>query len=384
MTTSLPSFPSPFLSPPPLPTISSRHPTLSIPAQFDVYFTSLHSFLSSFTYKSTPGPEHTPNIQQIKSQPMRIICQTSNHIITNQLPIKCLEAVVIATQQTCLITNRRSSMKGREEEWRLTRMPLRFQSTCEGHRYWHIVLVLMVEWGDEVRFGAVSLSRHSPLSYRSMVHSSLSSLCSSFRAEYHRIGHRLLQLTLGLPFDSDPRSQRTQQWHFLSIPLTVTSTSADDQLFQPLPSPSDDTEELQVNRLLPLIAESDSVKAEWRVVSRVLDRYSVSAMVWLNEWRVNERSPSNAKPLTVLHPMVHWQQRTGQMVYEGGTRSAKGGSEKRRSTSDRERKVEGEVDEKERGWNGLHYTTATTSSDVVSSGVRGVISRPGSRTTFAI
>ena len=330
-----PHFPPPS-PPPPLPTLVSLHPTLSIHSHLDLYLTSLHSFLSSFTYKTTPGPEHTPFIQSIKSQPLRVVTHTAERIIAAHLPIKCLEAVVIAIHLTHTITGNR--------DWRLTRFPLRFHSTCSGHRYWHIVLLLQLTWvgftetaspsstprrgkagveGRGSRFAFISLSRHPPLSFSPFSHSSLSSLCTAIRAEYHRIGHHVLHVTVGLPLDGlSDRSKEPLHWHFLSIPLPAAQLDA----LPPLATAAvdvtekdgsergeEEAEDVAGQADSPCVVDSEAARMEWRTVRGILSRYSQYASAVSHQLRLNSRSPSNARPLPPLHPLVHWEPAAQQM-----------------------------------------------------------------------
>ena len=345
------------LSSPSWPAIAFHHSSLPLHARVDGYLRALHVFLSSFTYKTDAGPEHTPDVQRIKAQSMRVICQQAELIVQRRLPIKCLEAVVVALHLTAAITAPPLS----RPNWRLTRFPLRFHTACEEHRYWHILLVLELTWSDAGsghvavvggarpsacrRFGAVSVSRHPPLSFRPLEHASLSSLCSSLRDDYLRIGHRVVHVTVGLPVEEAARSKDSLDWHFLSVPLAAAKE--DDRSRQPQPLSRDEAEEASIDgeegeasdelpmaRPLSPLAEGAEAAEEWRRACRVLDRYALHAHALLHALRVNRRRPSMARPLPPLHPLVHWEPRTQQLLYtpppeigkdvRGGTLSGKG------------------------------------------------------------
>ena len=247
-------------------------------------------------------------------------------------------------------------------DWQLTRFPLRFHSTCNGHRYWHIVLVLQLTWrgfteasppstprraqgvgeGWGSRFAAISLSRHPPLSFSTFSHPSLSSLCTALRAEYHHIGHHVLHITVGLPIDNvSDRSKEPLHWHFLSIPLP--SAQCDALLLSPTDmapdfneeDESEDTEAGDVQRQgePTIVKESEAVQSEWKVVRGILSRYSQRAKAVSHQLRLNACSPSIARPLPLVHPLVHWEPGTQQMrvVYKEKGKSLVGGKEANRA-----------------------------------------------------
>ena len=342
-----PALSSPPALPPSYAALVAQHPSRSVHEHFDAYLLALHSFLSSFTYKSSPGPEHTPDIQSIKAQPIRAICQTAQRIVRARLPLKCLEATVVALHLSFAIPPHAS--------YSLTRMPLRFLSTCAGHRYWHIVLALQLTWegfglraergagaregGWASRWAAISLSRHPPLGLCGFVHPSLSSLCTSLHGEYQVIGHAVLRLTVGLPVNEDERSRAPLHWHFLSLDLPKAAHSTRPQPSEGAQGEAEDEaeaegEELQVGAT-PVV-DSEAEQAEWKVVRGVLDRYALRASALLQRMRLNGRSPSTARPLPPLHPLVHWEPRSQQLQYTG--RKARQGRE---ATDGKSRQVAG-------------------------------------------
>ena len=327
---------------PPLPSLASllaQHPSRSIHSLLDAHLLSLHSFLTSFTYKSSPGPEHTPAIQSIKSQPMRAISLATQHILHARLPIKCLEATVLALHLTPLPPPHPS--------YAIRRFPLRFRSTCAGNNYWHILLAIQLTWdgfepppGRQLtgrsgaaatwgsRWGVVSLSRHAPLGYRALEYPTLSALCEALRAEYQLIGHQVVGMTVGLPMEEGERSREPLHWHFLAIDLpsalqsiqegeaTTVNEKIKEREAQEEGEGEVEGEELQLGTV-PVV-DSEAVRAEWKVVRGVLDRYALNASALLRQLRINGRSPSMARPLPPLHPLVHWESRSQQMRYTGG------------------------------------------------------------------
>ena len=338
--------------PPSFTTLVSSSPSLPLPDLLLLHLRLLHAYLSSFTYNSTPGPEHTPAIQSIKSRPLRDITRTAQQIIQRRLSIRCLEAVVVALH---LLAATEAEVAERYGGVRLLRYPLRFYSTCGGHRYWHILLVVALmplpasasslsSSAAPPLFGAVSLSRHAPLSLREMTFDSLSALCSSLREEYTRIGHSLLQMTVGLPVTHNERSRATLDWHFLALRLppsaqhyhdssataetrpTVSNklpdTASDVDTDEPFAG--DGAEEMTISASSTstaslLLADSPTVAREWRRVFELLDRYAVRAVEYSSQMAYNRQRPAQARPLTPLHPHCHFDTRTQQLKYDGTT-----------------------------------------------------------------
>ncbi len=79
-------------------------------------------------------------------------------IIRFKLPIKCLEATVLAIYLTLNLPINRM------ERFYYCRFAMSFLSVCEGQEHRHIVLVV----SDGSLFGALGLSRKSSLMYKSM------------------------------------------------------------------------------------------------------------------------------------------------------------------------------------------------------------------------
>ena len=338
---------------PSLSTIASSSPFLSSVQQVEQFIVALQQYLTSFSYNAS-GPEFTAGIQLIKSQPMRVVAAAAQRIMRARLPIKCLEAVVVALHCTaslpsCSLLSSSASLPSLPLS--VTRLPVRFYTSCAGHRYWHIVLVLAVSNStpspaasttsspapsprpakaasvslSSTRYAAVSLSRHPPLSCCPLIHPSLSSLCSAFRAEYRRIGHRLLRLTVGLPMPAGDRGTEPLHWHFLLLKLSAAA--AEEAAAQPAcrheeaeEKQEQEEQELQVSPLPSVPAkEGEAVRAEWRTARVLLDRYAAAALSLLALVRHNLSHSSTARPLPALHACLHFHPSLCQLVYDGWT-----------------------------------------------------------------
>ncbi|KAI9349583.1 VASH2 protein [Obelidium mucronatum] len=96
------------------------------------------------------------------------------------LPIKCLEAVVVATHLT-------------NEIFEIDRYALSFKTKCNDQTYRHIVLV--VKYKD--KYGSLGLSRRHDLMDKPLQFSSIEELVQEFRESYERNMHKLMKVKLG-------------------------------------------------------------------------------------------------------------------------------------------------------------------------------------------
>ncbi len=87
-----------------------------------------------------------------KDRPYMSILSSAKEIIKEALPIKCMEAVMLALHLT-------NNVAG------LVRIPMRFKSRIEGKTFRHIVLAVTGPAVDH-KFGALGLSRKPTLEYK--------------------------------------------------------------------------------------------------------------------------------------------------------------------------------------------------------------------------
>ena len=116
------------------------------------------------------------------------------------LPIKCLEALLVGAYLSSSITN-------------LDRIPLAFKSEYNKSEYRHIVLVCK----SNTHWGALGLSRKPDLMYKPLIFPTLMDLIKSFIDAYHKYGHNVLKIKIGLPIRSDHASNQGIVWKFTSI-----------------------------------------------------------------------------------------------------------------------------------------------------------------------
>ena len=100
--------------------------------------------------------------------------ETAREITRQALPIKCVEAVFLATYLT----------QGLRE---LERVPVSFKSQVDGNTYKHIILAVK----HNSKWGAVGLSRRRELYFKEMTFDSLGELFLEFKRSYERVFHTL-------------------------------------------------------------------------------------------------------------------------------------------------------------------------------------------------
>eukprot|EP00466_Bigelowiella_natans_P011831 jgi/Bigna1/141420/aug1.62_g16128 len=174
------------------PSISS----LKTPAKIE----ALQKYINSFKYNHIGKEYFNPD----KRVPLLRVMNCAKTIIKESLPIKCLEATMLAIYLTRDIAN-------------LSRVPLRFASSVHGHIYWHIVLALRGKCG---RWGALGLSRRPDLGFKPLKFSTLPALVKSYKEAYEGIGHKIVKVTVGLPVGTKVESHEKVYWQFMSIPVS--------------------------------------------------------------------------------------------------------------------------------------------------------------------
>ncbi|EGD76417.1 hypothetical protein PTSG_07536 [Salpingoeca rosetta] len=123
----------------------------------------------------------------------RLICRTC-------LPIKCLEAVIVALYLLLPFEN-------------LHRIPISFKSRFCGHTYQHIVLGVHVNG----KFGALGLSRRQHLMYKPCRYNSLAALIREYEQRYEEVGHTLVRVRVGRPIPPSRHSTQAIPWRHLIL-----------------------------------------------------------------------------------------------------------------------------------------------------------------------
>ncbi|CAI2723303.1 unnamed protein product [Schistosoma spindalis] len=132
-------------------------------------------------------------------------------IMLASLPIKCLEATILAIFLT----------QGQEY---LKRFTISFVSEFNGKVFRHVVLGIYSSSG---LFGALGLSRRENLMYKPLNFPSLSLLINNYTEAYHGHHHKLLRVKIGLPISHRPYMLEKIQWKGILISFNKGYTKND-------------------------------------------------------------------------------------------------------------------------------------------------------------
>ncbi|KAF6772359.1 hypothetical protein AHF37_08391 [Paragonimus kellicotti] len=121
--------------------------------------------------------------------------ETAKLIIEASLPIKCLEATVLAIFLT-------------QDEKEFKRFTISFSSEFDGQTFRHVVLGVYANG----KYGALGLSRRPDLMYKPLEFPTLATLIHSYAVAYAGHYHRLVKVKLGLPIPHQPHLFETLPW----------------------------------------------------------------------------------------------------------------------------------------------------------------------------
>jgi len=139
---------------------------------------------------------------------MSRVTATAKQIMTQALPIQCLEATVLA----CYLTN----------DWiNAERIPLSFKSKAAGNTYRHIVLA--VKCTATGKWGGIGLSRKQTLAYKPIQYDNLADLVTDYKESYQECWHELCKVYVGFPFSHDPFCPLSLHWRVLRLDATANS-----------------------------------------------------------------------------------------------------------------------------------------------------------------
>ena len=186
---------------PPYPTL----PNLAAPAPMSAKIAAVQAYIEKLSYNFT-GVDY---FDVRKHRAVNRILDTGREVTRQALPIKCVEAVFVATQLT----------QGLKE---IERVPLSFRSQIDGVTYKHIVLALK----HNSKWGSVGLSRRRELYYKDLVYDSLAELFLEYKRSYERVFHTLRRIKVGLPLPHEVNPGEIICWGYVSVKcLDVASAS---------------------------------------------------------------------------------------------------------------------------------------------------------------
>jgi hypothetical protein len=141
-----------------------------------------------------------------KGRPLCGLMDCAKDMIRESLPIKCLEAVILAVYLTNPLTS-------------VDRFPISFRSVFKGNIYRHVVLGIHFNG----RYGAVGLSRRDDLMFKPLKYSQLSEMVLDFQKAYRKYWHTVDKVKVGLAVSHDPHTYECIHWRAISLNLKKLS-----------------------------------------------------------------------------------------------------------------------------------------------------------------
>ena len=156
-----------------------------------------------------------------KDRPIIGLADLARRIIEDSLPIKCLEAVILAIFLTNEITN---SVNG------LEKFTIGFKTSSKGNIHRHVVLGVYCH--DTGLYGALGISRRADLGYKPLKFKSLADLLQDYITCYSVYLHRVKRIKIGLPIPGSNRSFESIPWNGCTINVGSMSSSDRGKLIE--------------------------------------------------------------------------------------------------------------------------------------------------------
>eukprot|EP00050_Salpingoeca_kvevrii_P019234 m.83900 g.83900 ORF g.83900 m.83900 type:complete len:404 (-) comp8321_c0_seq1:143-1354(-) len=188
-----------------------RPPNMSGPLPSRLKLEAIQQYLSSLQYNHTG----TQFFEIRKTRPLGRLMESAKDIIREGLPIKCLEATIVAIHLSMGLTD-------------VQRFTISFKSSFQGHNYRHIVLGVHCNG----KYGALGLSRRDTLMYKPIDFNSLSDLIAEYDSAYQQVWHRLERVRVSRPIPHDSHSVKPITWRafvvlFRDMPWTEARKALD-------------------------------------------------------------------------------------------------------------------------------------------------------------
>ena len=162
----------------------------------------VQDYINNLTYNHTG----TQLFEIKKSRPLAGLMDKAKEMIRESLPIKCLEAVILAIYLTNSLAN-------------VERFPIGFKSVFNGHRYYHVVLGIFFNGN----FGALGISRRKDLMDKPLKFKSLFEMITDYQVAYASYTHDLKKVRLGGIVSHDIHSHERLHWGIVSINFAKTT-----------------------------------------------------------------------------------------------------------------------------------------------------------------
>ncbi|TMW68498.1 hypothetical protein Poli38472_005966 [Pythium oligandrum] len=139
-----------------------------------------------------------------KNRSFKSIVSTAKDIVSEMLPIQCLEAVFLAAYLTSNVAD-------------LERFPISFKTEAGSSVHRHIILAVRHQ---NNKWGALGLSRSEKLMYKELRFNSMSELVQEYCRCFESVCHSVIKLYIGFPFPHDIHSSEKVEWRALNLSMT--------------------------------------------------------------------------------------------------------------------------------------------------------------------
>lgn len=187
-----------------LPVVPIPQPPLNFPLNTGILdrLDAVQKYMCELQYNHTG----TQFFEIRKNRPLSGLMDSAKEMIRESLPIKCLEAVILAIYLT-------NGFPG------LDRFTISFKSTFSGNTFRHVVLG--VYYGG--KYGALGMSRRHDLMFKPVTFKSLSLLIMEYNQCYAKYSHDLKKVKIGLPISHESHSYERIEWKHISINMKTTN-----------------------------------------------------------------------------------------------------------------------------------------------------------------
>ena len=164
---------------------------------------SVQKYLSELKYNHTG----TQFFEIRKDRPLCGLMESAKEMIRESLPIKCLEATILALYLT-------NGIPG------LQRFTIGFKTQINTAWLSHVVLGVYYNG----KFGALGLSRRDDLMYKPLKFKTLYDLIENYKTCYNKYFHVLRKVKISYPIVHDPHSYERINWKYLTLSMDKVTT----------------------------------------------------------------------------------------------------------------------------------------------------------------